>query len=69
MWLKKDKVKDTMRIDATIPTILHIYRKGGKPILMTHVGRPYDKKSGNYTISEDESVKTNCRISGAETCS
>ncbi len=55
--VKKGKVKDTMRIDATIPTILHIYRKGGKPILMTHVGRPYDKKSGNYTISEDESVK------------
>lgn len=55
--VKKGKVKDTMRIDATIPTILHIYRKGGKPILMTHVGRPYDKKTGNYTISEDESVK------------
>jgi phosphoglycerate kinase len=55
--VKKGKVKDTMRIDATIPTILHIYRKGGKPILMTHVGRPYDKKTGIYTISEDESVK------------
>lgn len=55
--VKKGKVKDAMRIDATIPTILHIYRKGGKPILMTHVGRPYDKKTGNITISEDESVK------------
>jgi len=55
--VKKGKVKDNMRIDATIPTILHIYRKGGKPILMTHVGRPYDKKTGNITISEDESVK------------
>jgi phosphoglycerate kinase len=46
-----------MRIDATIPTILHIFRKGGKPILMSHVGRPYDKKTGNITISDDESVK------------
>jgi phosphoglycerate kinase len=46
-----------MRIDATIPTILHIYRKGGKPILMTHVGRPYDKKTGDITINEDESVQ------------
>jgi phosphoglycerate kinase len=55
--VKKGKVKDPMRIDATIPTILHIYRKGGKPILMTHVGRPYDKKTGNITISEDESVQ------------
>lgn len=55
--VKKGKVKDTMRIDATIPTILHIFRKGGKPILMSHVGRPYDKKTGNITISDDESVK------------
>jgi len=55
--VKKGKVKDSMRIDATIPTILHIFRKGGKPILMTHVGRPYDKKTGNYTISEEESVQ------------
>lgn len=55
--VKKGKVKDSMRIDATIPTILHIFRKGGKPILMSHVGRPYDKKTGNYTISEDESVQ------------
>jgi phosphoglycerate kinase len=55
--VKKGKVKDSMRIDATIPTILHIYRKGGKPILMSHVGRPYDKKTGTYTISEDESVQ------------
>jgi len=55
--VKKGKIKDSMRIDATIPTILHIYRKGGKPILMSHVGRPYDKKTGNYTITEDESVQ------------
>jgi phosphoglycerate kinase len=55
--VKKGKIQDTMRIDATIPTILHIYRKGGKPILMTHVGRPYDKKTGNYAISENESVQ------------
>jgi phosphoglycerate kinase len=54
--VKKGKVKDAMRIDATIPTILHIYRKGGRPILMTHVGRPYDKKTGNYTLSPDEDV-------------
>jgi phosphoglycerate kinase len=55
--VKKGKVKDSMRIDATIPTILNIYRKGGKPILMTHVGRPYDKKTGNITISDEESVQ------------
>jgi phosphoglycerate kinase len=55
--VKKGKIQDTTRIDATIPTILHIFRKGGKPILMTHVGRPYDKKTGVYTVSDNDSVQ------------
>ncbi|MDI3504147.1 MAG: phosphoglycerate kinase [Candidatus Cloacimonadota bacterium] len=55
--VKKGKIKDPMRIDATIPTLLHIYKKGGLPILMSHVGRPYDKSSGKITISELESVE------------
>jgi phosphoglycerate kinase len=55
--VKKGKIKDPMRIDATIPTLLHIYRKGGLPILMTHVGRPYDKKTGMITISPDDAVE------------
>lgn len=54
--VKNGKIKDTMRIDATIPTLLHIYKKGGMPILMTHIGRPYDKKTGTINISEGESV-------------
>ena len=37
--VKKGSIKDTMRIDATIPTLLHIYKKGGLPVMMTHVGR------------------------------
>ncbi len=55
--VKNGKIKDPMRIDATIPTLLHIYKKGGKPILMTHVGRPFDKKTGEVTISEGEAVE------------
>jgi len=55
--VKKGKIKDTYRIDATIPTIIHILKKGGKPILMTHIGRPKDKKTGKITISPDEDVK------------
>lgn len=55
--VKKGKIKDTMRIDATIPTLLHIFKKGGLPVLMTHVGRPYDKKTGEITISEADSVE------------
>lgn len=54
--VKKGKIKDTMRIDATIPTLLHVYKKGGLPVLMTHVGRPYDKKTGEITISEADAV-------------
>jgi len=54
--VKKGKIKDTMRIDATIPTLLHIYKQGALPVLMSHVGRPYDKKTGEFTISEDDSV-------------
>lgn len=54
--VKKGKIKDTMRIDATIPTLLHIYKKGGLPVLMSHVGRPFDKKTGEFTISDEDST-------------
>jgi phosphoglycerate kinase len=55
--VKKGKIKDSMRIDATIPTLLHIFKKGGLPVLMSHVGRPYDKKSGEFNISKDDAVE------------
>lgn len=54
--VKKAKIKDPMRIEATIPTLLHIFKMGGLPILMSHVGRPYDKQTGKITISELEAV-------------
>ncbi len=55
--VKKGKIKDTYRIDSSIPTIKYILEKGGKPVLMTHVGRPKDKKTGFITVSEETSVK------------
>ncbi len=55
--VKKGKIKDSMRIDATIPTLLHIYKKGGLPVLMSHVGRPYDKKTGEFNIAKDDAVE------------
>lgn len=55
--VKKGKIKDPMRIDATIPTLLHIFKKGGLPILMSHVGRPYDKLTKKITISELDAVE------------
>ncbi len=55
--VKKGQIKDPYRIDASLPTIRFILEKGGKPILMTHVGRPRDKKTGKITVSENTSVE------------
>jgi len=55
--VKKGGIKDPYRIDSTIGTIINIYARGGRPILMTHVGRPKDKKTGEITISDNTSVQ------------
>src|SRR6056297_973733 len=55
--VKKGGIKDPYRIDSTIGTLMNIYAKGGRPILMTHVGRPKDKKTGEIKISSDTSVQ------------
>jgi len=54
--VKNGVIKDTERIDATVPTLLNIALRGGKLILMTHNGRPVDKESGMITISDNDSV-------------
>ena len=55
--VKKGLIHDPYRIDATIGTLYYINAKGGKIILMTHVGRPRNKKTGEIKIDEDTSVK------------
>jgi phosphoglycerate kinase len=55
--VKKGRIKDPYRIDATLGTLYGIAEKGGRPILMTHVGRPKDKKTGNISCKEGESVE------------
>jgi phosphoglycerate kinase len=55
--VKKGKIKDPYRIDATIPTLYAVAAAGGLPVLMTHVGRPKDKKTGKINCQEGESVK------------
>ncbi len=55
--VKNGIIHDPYRIDATIGTLYHINARGGKIILMTHVGRPKDKKSGEIKISEKTSVQ------------
>jgi len=54
--VKKGKIKSPYRIDASLGTLYVIVEKGGRPILMTHVGRPRDKKTGKIVCREDESV-------------
>jgi phosphoglycerate kinase len=54
--VKKGIIHDPYRIDATIGTLYYIVAKGGRIILMTHVGRPRDKKTGNIAINNESSV-------------
>ncbi|MBN2124650.1 MAG: phosphoglycerate kinase [Deltaproteobacteria bacterium] len=54
--VKKGRIKDPYRIDATLATLYAIAERGGRPILMTHIGRPMDKKTGKITCHEGESV-------------
>jgi phosphoglycerate kinase len=55
--VKKGVIKDPFRIDKTLGTLYYIVDQGARPILMTHVGRPKDKKTGKITCSPDNSVK------------
>ncbi len=55
--VKKGVIHDPYRIDATLGTLYYINAKGGKIILMSHVGRPKNKKNGKIEISNDTSVQ------------
>lgn len=54
--VKKGKVLDQYRIDVTLATMYNIIERGGRLIIMTHVGRPYDKKSKTLTVKQDDAV-------------
>jgi len=54
--VKGGEIRDPYRIDRTIGTLFHIVERGGRPIMMTHVGRPKDKKTGKIVCREGESV-------------
>lgn len=55
--VKKGIIRDPYRIDRTLGTLFYIVQQGGKPILMTHVGRPRDKKTGNIKIGPESGVE------------
>ncbi|MDR1546412.1 MAG: phosphoglycerate kinase [Deltaproteobacteria bacterium] len=54
--VEKGLVKDAFRIDATFGLIHHISARGGFPILMTHVGRTRDKKTGHINAGPGTST-------------
>jgi phosphoglycerate kinase len=56
--VKKGEIRDPFRIDRTIGTLFHIVERGGRPILMTHVGRPKDKKTGAIACRKEEAVES-----------
>ena len=55
--VKRGEIRDPFRIDRTIGTLFHIVERGGRPIMMTHVGRPRDKKTGAIVCRPEESVE------------
>eukprot|EP00898_Chlorokybus_atmophyticus_P005240 jgi/Chlat1/5717/Chrsp38S05553 len=55
--VKNGKIDDAFRIEASLPTLFNIVSSGGLLILMTHVGRPYDKKAYKINVDEKSSVQ------------
>jgi len=54
--VKKGVIQDPYRIDQTIGTIFNIVERGGRPIIMTHVGRPKDK-TGKITVDPATAIE------------
>jgi phosphoglycerate kinase len=55
--VKNGVIRDPFRIDKTLGTLYNIVDRGGRPILMSHVGRPKDRKTGNIKCSPENSVE------------
>jgi len=55
--VKNGIIRDPYRIDATLGTLYSIVERGGRPILMTHVGRTRDKKTGKIKVEDNTSVQ------------
>ena len=52
--VKKGKIKDPFKVERSKKTISYVLEKGGFPVLMSHFGRPRNKKTNEIGISEDE---------------
>lgn len=54
--VKNGVIHDPYRIDASLGTLYNVVERGGRPILMSHVGRPKDKKSGRIETGSKTAV-------------
>ena len=54
--VRRGSLTDAFRVDATVATLYNIVERGGRPILMSHVGRPYDKKANRIDVDEGDAV-------------
>ena len=50
--LEGDRVADATRIERTAPTIRDIRAKGGRPILLAHLGRPEGKPDPDLSLKQ-----------------
>ena len=48
--LSEGRITDGTRIEAALPSILHVVEKGGKLILASHLGRPKGKPEPKYSL-------------------
>ena len=55
--VKNGIIHDPYRIDATLGTLYNIVERGGRLIIMSHVGRPKNKKTGKIQVGDDTSVQ------------
>jgi len=55
--VKDGVIRDPYRIDRTFGTLYNIVERGGRIILMTHVGRPRDRKTGEITCDPSTSIE------------
>ncbi len=50
--LKEGKVTDTTRIVRAIPTLQYILEQGGRPIVMSHLGRPSEAREPEFSLKQ-----------------
>ena len=55
--VKDGVIRDPYRIDRTIGTLYNIVERGGRIILMSHVGRPRNKKTGEINCDAGTSTE------------